>query len=197
MLENKRIIINKIKNLEEKDFNKIILSKEFNDLFNYYRNNNLTPVLSIDDIISNIDDVYLEGDLTYLIKSLFGYKMTIYTGNDENIQYIMDSFHVTGLSQYIKIPDSSMIKGLMPEDGLRVYLDIEQVPSCLQFIAKKIEVLDHKVYPIKICPKCKFVSNSRDDTPDDFCPYCSSQDKPVLLTITTDAKEARELVKQS
>ena len=164
MLEQKRKIIDKIKKLDEHNLYKLLHSDEFTELYDYYTDNGLIPIMSLDDIMSNIDDVYIEGDITYFIDSIYGNQISLYIPENDTNPIKLGTFHGMNLSRYIKVPDKAMLDGILPEDGVRVYINLQDYPEVsIQFVAKKIEKLDHKVAPIKICPKCKYISDNRKD----------------------------------
>ena len=181
MLAEKQKILDSIKDLGSKDFIKIIQSDEYNDLLEYYIVNGLETDLAQYDIITEIEDIYIKGNLMYMNKSCHYTTLTIQVDYAKNYYDEIPTI-------LVKVPNknSNWLDNIYPEDGVKIEVDFKDYTESMELIAKSITKLDKMVFPLYICPECKSIFRVKHNANltsiacgNYECEYCKTDGKSI------------------
>lgn len=192
MLEKKNQIIERLKNLGTSNCIELLSSIEFMDLQKYYLDIGLEKDMAITDLVENIEDIYVKGNIMQVTYNPEGAVVSLYIHNEEepNIVNMLNMVSTV----YIPRKDWHVLDLMMPGDGVKVNLGMDYKNTIPRFIIKNITLLDEMVFPWYVCPHCGTIYTICTATGEDECYLCSNADTRIKLIKFTNTKDMYDTI---
>ena len=184
MLEVKRELINKIIDLNDKNYMSLKETKEYRDLQSYFNTYNFGNSI-MECLIDEIDGLYIEGNMVS-ITTAYNYAMIKLQINIAETEYDINYMDIKVLHDN-QSGLFDMLDKFKPEIGVRIEIDYDFHGF---IIAKTMVELPKLVFPTQICTLCNTIYRASDKLYS--CPICGDE---TIKTLTT-REELLEILKQ-